>query len=111
MPPIPVSTFYFVLRIKPIHIHKLVVTNGHITACFASFKITSATIMCKFIQFQIFNQVALHEIGHTLGLPHTKDDLSVMNPIYRPDKRSKSIELAYVDRNLIQKIYGMPYLL
>ena len=34
--------------------------------------------------FMIF-PVVLHEMGHVLGLAHSKDPLDVMSPYYRPE--------------------------
>jgi len=52
-----------------------------------------------------FDQVALHEIGHTLGLPHSENRQSIMNPFYQP-YQSKDVELGSADRQSIQQIYG-----
>lgn len=52
------------------------------------------------------HRVAVHEIGHTLGLPHIRSSSSVMNPVYTPFKSTRMKEIEAVDREIIQKIYG-----
>ncbi|XP_069488468.1 matrix metalloproteinase-21-like [Ambystoma mexicanum] len=49
-------------------------------------------------------KVAVHEIGHVLGLSHMNQIGSVMQPNYIP--ANSKMELSWVDRNAIQKIYG-----
>ncbi|XP_018430824.1 PREDICTED: matrix metalloproteinase-21-like, partial [Nanorana parkeri] len=49
-------------------------------------------------------KVAVHEIGHVLGLSHMNELKSVMQPNYIPANRG--MELDTVDRRAIQKIYG-----
>ncbi|XP_026690400.2 matrix metalloproteinase-21-like [Ciona intestinalis] len=52
-------------------------------------------------------KVAIHEIGHTLGLSHNENRLSIMNPYYKPFQGSKNMdELSTSDRNSIKAIYG-----
>uniref|UniRef100_F6UHX2 Peptidase metallopeptidase domain-containing protein n=1 Tax=Ciona intestinalis TaxID=7719 RepID=F6UHX2_CIOIN len=52
-------------------------------------------------------KVAIHEIGHTLGLSHNDNRLSIMNPYYKPFQGSKNMdELSTSDRNSIKAIYG-----
>ncbi|CAK8685597.1 unnamed protein product [Clavelina lepadiformis] len=51
-------------------------------------------------------KVALHEIGHTLGLPHSEDRSSIMNAIYLPFQSKDVVELQHSDRNSIKSIYG-----
>jgi len=48
--------------------------------------------------------VAVHEIGHALGLDHSYDDNSIMYPSYQPMSRSKI--LPQPDRDSIQRLYG-----
>nr|XP_023415585.1 matrix metalloproteinase-21 [Loxodonta africana] len=49
-------------------------------------------------------KVAVHEIGHVLGLPHTYRTGSVMQPNYIPQE--PAFELDWSDRKAIQKLYG-----
>lgn len=49
-------------------------------------------------------KVAVHEIGHVLGLSHMNQMGSIMQPNYIPV--NSKVELSRVDRNAIQKIYG-----
>ncbi|XP_016065992.1 PREDICTED: matrix metalloproteinase-21 [Miniopterus natalensis] len=49
-------------------------------------------------------QVAVHEIGHVLGLPHTYRTGSIMQPNYIP--QGPAFELDWSDRKAIQKLYG-----
>ncbi|XP_029776456.1 matrix metalloproteinase-21 [Suricata suricatta] len=49
-------------------------------------------------------KVAVHEIGHVLGLPHTYRAGSVMRPNYMA--REPEFELDWADRKAIQKLYG-----
>ncbi|GAB5578874.1 macrophage metalloelastase isoform X2 [Prionailurus iriomotensis] len=49
-------------------------------------------------------KVAVHEIGHVLGLPHTYRTGSVMRPNYTPQE--PAFELDWSDRKAIQKLYG-----
>ncbi|XP_043540429.1 matrix metallopeptidase-21-like, partial [Chiloscyllium plagiosum] len=48
--------------------------------------------------------VAVHEIGHVLGLPHIRRPGSIMHPNYIPQD-SKDLELDWYDRKAIQQIY------
>ncbi|XP_078087677.1 matrix metalloproteinase-21-like [Mustelus asterias] len=50
--------------------------------------------------------VAVHEIGHVLGLPHIRRPGSIMHPNYIPQD-SKDLELDWHDRKAIQQIYGV----
>ncbi|XP_051888834.1 LOW QUALITY PROTEIN: matrix metalloproteinase-21-like [Pristis pectinata] len=50
--------------------------------------------------------VAVHEIGHVLGLPHIRRPGSIMHPNYIPQE-SKDLELDWYDRKAIQQIYGV----
>ncbi|KAE8628439.1 hypothetical protein XENTR_v10000015 [Xenopus tropicalis] len=49
-------------------------------------------------------KVAVHEIGHVLGLSHMNHLGSVMQPNYIP--ANGKMELGWTDRRAIQKIYG-----
>ncbi|XP_015353870.1 matrix metalloproteinase-21 [Marmota marmota marmota] len=49
-------------------------------------------------------KVAVHEIGHVLGLPHTYRMGSIMQPNYIPQK--PAFELDWSDRKAIQRLYG-----
>ncbi|XP_037661258.1 matrix metalloproteinase-21 [Choloepus didactylus] len=49
-------------------------------------------------------KVAVHEIGHVLGLPHTYRTGSIMQPNYIPQE--PAFELDWSDRKAIQKLYG-----
>ncbi|KAK3559787.1 hypothetical protein QTP86_020716 [Hemibagrus guttatus] len=48
-------------------------------------------------------KVAVHEIGHVLGLPHIYRTGSIMQPSYRP--QDDSFELDWLDRKAIQNLY------
>ncbi|XP_059799936.1 matrix metalloproteinase-21-like [Hypanus sabinus] len=50
-------------------------------------------------------RVAVHEVGHVLGLPHTLIRGSVMQPNYSAEGRD--VELAGTDRKAIQQLYGV----
>ncbi|XP_041053774.1 matrix metalloproteinase-21-like isoform X1 [Carcharodon carcharias] len=50
--------------------------------------------------------VAVHEIGHVLGLSHIRRPGSIMHPNYIPQD-SKDLELDWHDRKAIQQIYGV----
>ncbi|XP_063784479.1 matrix metalloproteinase-21-like [Pseudophryne corroboree] len=49
-------------------------------------------------------KVAVHEIGHALGLPHINRMGSVMQPNYTP--QGKHFELDWEDRKTVQRKYG-----
>ncbi|XP_074088300.1 matrix metalloproteinase-21 isoform X2 [Macrotis lagotis] len=49
-------------------------------------------------------KVAVHEIGHVLGLPHMDRMGSIMQPNYIPQETG--FELDWADRKAIQKLYG-----
>ncbi|XP_069755806.1 matrix metallopeptidase-21 isoform X2 [Narcine bancroftii] len=50
-------------------------------------------------------KVAVHEIGHVLGLPHSYRTGSVMQPSYIPQE--STFELDWLDRKDIQQLYGI----
>ena len=52
-------------------------------------------------------QVAVHEIGHVLGLLHNDHDHSIMYPIYINPQMYEDFELARDDRRAVQNIYGV----
>nr|KAG5688239.1 hypothetical protein BaRGS_034281 [Batillaria attramentaria] len=52
-------------------------------------------------------RVAVHEIGHVLGLAHTNKSQSIMYAIYHGAELSPEFELSREDRTEIQKIYGV----
>ncbi|XP_011614551.2 matrix metallopeptidase-21 [Takifugu rubripes] len=49
-------------------------------------------------------KVAVHEIGHVLGLPHIYRSGSIMQPSYLPQE--SSFEMGWMDRKAIQHLYG-----
>ncbi|KAJ8013619.1 hypothetical protein DPEC_G00031680 [Dallia pectoralis] len=49
-------------------------------------------------------KVAVHEIGHVLGLPHIYRTGSIMQPNYLP--RESGFEMDWTDRKAIQRLYG-----
>ncbi|XP_067857632.1 matrix metalloproteinase-21-like [Heptranchias perlo] len=50
-------------------------------------------------------RVAVHEVGHVLGLPHMYSKGSMMQPNY--SAVSRSTELDWTDRKAIQQLYGV----
>ena len=52
-------------------------------------------------------RVAVHEIGHVLGLAHTDKSYSIMYAIYNENiDPQKEFELGWEDRKEVQKLYG-----
>ncbi|XP_061910793.1 matrix metallopeptidase-21 [Entelurus aequoreus] len=49
-------------------------------------------------------KVAVHEIGHVLGLPHIHRAGSIMQPSYLPQE--SSFEMDWTDRKAVQNLYG-----
>ncbi|XP_038842201.1 matrix metallopeptidase-21 [Salvelinus namaycush] len=49
-------------------------------------------------------KVAVHEIGHVLGLPHVYSTGSIMQPSYLPQE--SGFEINWMDRKAIQHLYG-----
>lgn len=49
-------------------------------------------------------EVAVHEIGHVLGLPHIYRSGSIMQPSYLPQE--SGFEMGWMDRKAIQRLYG-----
>uniref|UniRef100_A0A3Q2Y8A2 Matrix metallopeptidase 21 n=1 Tax=Hippocampus comes TaxID=109280 RepID=A0A3Q2Y8A2_HIPCM len=49
-------------------------------------------------------KVAVHEIGHVLGLPHIYRPGSIMQPSYLPQEAA--FEMGWMDRKAIQNLYG-----
>lgn len=48
--------------------------------------------------------MAVHEIGHVLGLPHIYRVGSIMQPSYLPQE--SGFEMGWMDRKAIQHLYG-----
>ena len=59
------------------------------------------------IYYDVTNaQVALHEIGHALGLKHSNNRSSVMYPYYQPFQDREIVEVSDADRRMVRDIYG-----
>ncbi|KAH9520135.1 Matrix metalloproteinase-21 [Bulinus truncatus] len=52
-------------------------------------------------------RVAVHEIGHVLGLTHTNKSYSIMYAIYHAEGLAPQFELTLDDRHDVQQIYGV----
>lgn len=62
----------------------------------------SISLDCPLDKIDLFN-LALHEIGHALGLPHSQDKNSIMYPSYLGPQRY----LHESDKKAIQDLYGI----
>ena len=51
-------------------------------------------------------RVAVHEIGHVLGLMHTNKKYSIMYAIYEKENSNPDFELGWEDRKAVQRVYG-----
>lgn len=51
-------------------------------------------------------RVAVHEIGHVLGLIHTNKKYSIMYAIYEKENSGPEFELGWEDRKAVQRVYG-----
>ncbi|ESO08179.1 hypothetical protein HELRODRAFT_169917 [Helobdella robusta] len=51
-------------------------------------------------------KVAVHEVGHVLGLSHIEYEDSVMYPIYRHPTNNAQLELSETDRSAMKGLYG-----
>lgn len=52
-------------------------------------------------------KLAVHEVGHVLGLLHNNHENSIMYPIYVSPSSNEGFELAREDRLSVQRIYGV----
>ncbi|XP_067131484.1 matrix metalloproteinase-21-like [Centruroides vittatus] len=52
-------------------------------------------------------KVAIHEVGHTLGLFHTSHQKSIMHAVYSKIIPTNNFELEWEDRKTIQRLYGV----
>lgn len=65
----------------------------------------SAVCPTEFRYYYFYSQVAVHELGHVIGLNHSNVDNSVMNAIYHQSIRG-DFELSLHDRREVKKAYG-----